>query len=290
MLESLGFDELWLSEHHFFYDGYCPALLPAAASALASTERIRVGTGVLLAPLQDPDRVVRIADQLVQSYGPRIDIGLGLGYRDPEFDGKGILRSERVARHEALCSRLENAGFGVVVGTSTTAGARRAGRHGRALIMSGATPIERARDLRSAQLDGWAQSGTAQSRPGFVLMRNTWIVRSEAEREAVLSWLRASYVLYAGLGWAMDAQGEHSAMDFRAEVEDALDKAVGTAIVGDADHVASALAAMADIDASQIVCRVMLEGASRVAQQRFFMDFSADVMSRLSPRDRSTDA
>ena len=34
LLEDLGYDELWLSEHHFFYDGYCPALLPAAASVL----------------------------------------------------------------------------------------------------------------------------------------------------------------------------------------------------------------------------------------------------------------
>ena len=51
LMEELGYDELWLSEHHFFYDGYCPALLPAAASVLSVTERLRVGTGMLLLPM-----------------------------------------------------------------------------------------------------------------------------------------------------------------------------------------------------------------------------------------------
>src|SRR2546423_14923119 len=44
LMEELGYDELWLSEHHFFYDGYCPALLPAAASVLSvRSEERRVG-------------------------------------------------------------------------------------------------------------------------------------------------------------------------------------------------------------------------------------------------------
>jgi alkanesulfonate monooxygenase SsuD/methylene tetrahydromethanopterin reductase-like flavin-dependent oxidoreductase (luciferase family) len=53
LMEELGYDELWLSEHHFFYDGYCPALLPAAASVF-SDGRAHVGTGILLLPMQDP--------------------------------------------------------------------------------------------------------------------------------------------------------------------------------------------------------------------------------------------
>ena len=60
LMEELGYDELWLSEHHFFYDGYCPALLPAAASVLSVTERLRVGTGMLLLPMQDPNRLAAV--------------------------------------------------------------------------------------------------------------------------------------------------------------------------------------------------------------------------------------
>ncbi|MBA2530248.1 MAG: LLM class flavin-dependent oxidoreductase, partial [Euzebyales bacterium] len=57
LVERLGFEGVWLSEHHFFYDGYCPSPLPAAASVLAVTDRLRAATGMLLLPLQDARRV-----------------------------------------------------------------------------------------------------------------------------------------------------------------------------------------------------------------------------------------
>ena len=49
LAEQHGIHSLWLSEHHGYYDGYCPALMPAAPAALAATENLQVGTGVLLA-------------------------------------------------------------------------------------------------------------------------------------------------------------------------------------------------------------------------------------------------
>ena len=39
--ENNGFDDVWLSEHHFIEDGYLPSLLPAAAAIAARTKRIR---------------------------------------------------------------------------------------------------------------------------------------------------------------------------------------------------------------------------------------------------------
>src|SRR5438046_207013 len=95
LMEELGYDELWLSEHHFFYDGYCPALLPAAASVLSVTERLRVGTGMLLLPMYDPARLAAVATDLAERSGGRLDLGVGMGYRDVEFDGHGVARKQR---------------------------------------------------------------------------------------------------------------------------------------------------------------------------------------------------
>src|SRR5215204_2385029 len=56
--EGLGFGCLWLSEHHIVDDGYLPSPLVVAAAIAASTERMTVGTNVLLPPIHNPLRVV----------------------------------------------------------------------------------------------------------------------------------------------------------------------------------------------------------------------------------------
>jgi alkanesulfonate monooxygenase SsuD/methylene tetrahydromethanopterin reductase-like flavin-dependent oxidoreductase (luciferase family) len=40
--ENNGFDDVWLSEHHFIEDGYLPSILPVAAAIAARTNRIRL--------------------------------------------------------------------------------------------------------------------------------------------------------------------------------------------------------------------------------------------------------
>src|SRR5258706_13860350 len=96
LMEPLGYDELWLSEHHFFYDGYCPALGTAAASVLSVTTQLRVGTGMLIAPMQEPHRLAVVAHDLNSRSGGRLDLGIGVGYRDIEFHGHGISRKPRL--------------------------------------------------------------------------------------------------------------------------------------------------------------------------------------------------
>jgi alkanesulfonate monooxygenase SsuD/methylene tetrahydromethanopterin reductase-like flavin-dependent oxidoreductase (luciferase family) len=96
--EALGFDHVWLTEHHFVDDGYSPALMPIATAVAAQTTRVRIGTFVLLLPLHDTVRLAEdVATADVISNG-RIDLGVGLGYRLGEFAGMGISPRERGAR------------------------------------------------------------------------------------------------------------------------------------------------------------------------------------------------
>src|SRR3982074_3394393 len=83
--EELGFDEIWLTEHHFIDYGLSvdPATL---ASAVASrTSRLRIGLAAAILPFHDP---IRIAEQLALVdiiSGGRLDVGVGRGNRPSEF-------------------------------------------------------------------------------------------------------------------------------------------------------------------------------------------------------------
>ena len=152
-VERLGFSSLWLSEHHFCYDGYCPALLPAAAAVLAVTERLRVATGMLLLPLQRPERLAAMAAELSRRSGGRLELGAGLGYRDVEFDGKGVPRAERVARQRAGLDLLQRApDVPLWVGSATPAGVRRAGARGVGIGPPGQV-VEGLREVAEAGVD-----------------------------------------------------------------------------------------------------------------------------------------
>jgi alkanesulfonate monooxygenase SsuD/methylene tetrahydromethanopterin reductase-like flavin-dependent oxidoreductase (luciferase family) len=96
--EALGYDNVWLTEHHFTEYAYNPASLSMAAAIAAVTTKIRIGTFVLLLPFLHPVRAaedITLAD--IVSDG-RFDIGVGMGYTHDEFNALCMDRSERAPR------------------------------------------------------------------------------------------------------------------------------------------------------------------------------------------------
>lgn len=88
--EHSGFDSVWIAEHHFTEYGYCGSPAVTLAAVAARTERIRLGTAVVVLPLNHPVRVAEDYAFLDNLSGGRVDVGVGRGYQPGEFDGYDV--------------------------------------------------------------------------------------------------------------------------------------------------------------------------------------------------------
>lgn len=84
--ESIGFNSVWLTEHHFCDDGYTPSPLVIASAIGSRTRDMRIGTNLMILPLHNPIRIAEDAATLSLLTGGRFDLGVGIGYRQMEFD------------------------------------------------------------------------------------------------------------------------------------------------------------------------------------------------------------
>ena len=120
--EACGYDSVWTGEHVALpldtdfsrYGGNAPYtprsnfLEPLSLLAALSqvTTRIRLGTGVLIAPLRDPVMLGRAVMTVDVLSGGRLDLGLGIGWNAPEFANVGASYAERGRRTDEMLDVL----------------------------------------------------------------------------------------------------------------------------------------------------------------------------------------
>jgi probable F420-dependent oxidoreductase len=101
--EELGFDSVWLEEHHGVKDHYWPSPLLCLAGYATRTSKLLLGTDVIVLPFYHPVRVAEDAAILDVISGGRFILGVAIGYRPDEFALYNAPLEKRGARYvEAL--------------------------------------------------------------------------------------------------------------------------------------------------------------------------------------------
>jgi len=94
LAEPLGFESIWGVEHHFTDYTMCPDVLQFLSYCAGRTERIQLGSMVVVLPWHNPIRVAEQICVLDNICDGRFVLGIGRGLGRVEFEGMGVNQEE----------------------------------------------------------------------------------------------------------------------------------------------------------------------------------------------------
>jgi putative FMN-dependent luciferase-like monooxygenase len=225
--EELGFDTVWVAQHHFHRDeGGLPSPFVLLAQAAAMTSRIVLATGIVTLPLEAPVRVAEDAAVLWLLSDGRFELGIGSGGTASSFPPFGLAVEDRptiyAAHKETLLRSLRGevltADGGALYpsapqlvdslweATFSASGAERIGREGNGLMLSRTQPRREYTGRGSAGdqvalVDDYEAALPAGVAPRVMASRSVLVVDTDEEaRRWRARGIERSLTMLAGLG------------------------------------------------------------------------------------------
>ncbi|BCW44911.1 putative FMN-dependent luciferase-like monooxygenase [Arthrobacter sp. StoSoilB5] len=205
--EDTGFDTAWVAQHHFNEaEGGLPAPLVFLAYAAARTTSIRLGTGIITLPLEDPLRVAEDTAVLDLISGGRLEVGVGTGGTPSSFAAFDLESDQRRRIFAEKLQLLTEAWGGKDIRSSTNAlypaapqllerlwqatfsssGGERAGRAGDGLMLSRTQPREQSLagatldQLQNPIIDAYLEALPAGATPRILASRTLFVADDRA--------------------------------------------------------------------------------------------------------------
>jgi probable F420-dependent oxidoreductase len=307
-VEASGLDGVWVSEHHFAGDNYLPSLLPLLGAFAAVTEKVDLGTGVVLAPFHDPIRLAEdfaVVDQLSNG---RVICGLGIGWREEEFRAFGIDVSSRTGRLNEIVEILRKAWTGdyfdhhgkyysyeavkvtpaparpipIFIGGFADAAVKRAGRIGDGYISSRAEPsrVKETFDMAAAARKKAGKDGE----PMAGLLHNAFVTDDpDGDWQMVRDGIAHQLGVY--VGWRVDTDIKGKPLEVMPPDDETIRK---TTAYGTPADVVAKLGPIVDIlkdhPESHLVVRLHYPGMDREPAKRAIEMFAREVAPQLRER------
>jgi len=104
--ERHGLDSVWVLDR-LVYESLAP--LPLLAAVAAVTERVTIGTSILLANLWNPVLLAKEAATIQRLSEGRLILGMALGAREPDFQAAGVPMKGRARRFDETVALVRQA-------------------------------------------------------------------------------------------------------------------------------------------------------------------------------------
>jgi alkanesulfonate monooxygenase SsuD/methylene tetrahydromethanopterin reductase-like flavin-dependent oxidoreductase (luciferase family) len=237
LAEEVNFDSAWISEHHFLEDGYCPSPLVTASAMAAVTKRIKIGTGALILPLNNPIKIAEDSAVVDNISNGRLILGVALGYRKEEFDGFGIPMKHRPSRMEegidVIVKSWTDNNFShegkrykfhklnvtpkpvqkpyipIYIGAFEEPAIRRAGRLGYPLLIGPGRTMQMVRDTMNIYNDASRKIGKNSDAAEHILLREAYVAEDKKRaKEEADRYIINMYKFYFSLGVKMFVRGK----------------------------------------------------------------------------------
>ena len=105
-VEDLGFDSLFITDHLLaakrFYSVSWLEPVTALSVVAGVTERVRLGTSILIMPLRNPVVLAKELATLQFLSANRVILGAGVGWNEIEYEAVGVHKSERGKRTDEM--------------------------------------------------------------------------------------------------------------------------------------------------------------------------------------------
>ncbi|GIX47450.1 MAG: hypothetical protein KatS3mg131_1661 [Candidatus Tectimicrobiota bacterium] len=229
LARQAGFHHLSASQHYLAAPFQYLQPLPVLARVAAEAEGMTLGTGILLLALQHPVHVAESLATLDVICGGRLVCGVGLGYREVEFEAFGVPRGQRLSRFlealevlkrlwteeavtfEGRHFRLREVSLSmrplqrprppIVVAASNDRMVQRVARLGDAWTIAGHATFATLERQVALYREALAAAGKPFPPPYFSLSKELFIARDmETARRQAWPYLAAKYQAYAQWG------------------------------------------------------------------------------------------
>lgn len=298
LADQLGFFGAYLVEHHFTGRGQVSASLGLLIYLAGKTTAIRLGTAVVVVPWHNPVLLAEQAATLDVLSDGRLDLGLGRGYRDNEFESFGIPRHEAPQRFEETLAFLRQAWLSeerfsfdgrfwsfkdivieprpvqrpfppMWVGAASRGSIEHAASSGLRLFLDQVATFDEIGERVAIYRDAQAKAGIDSSPDDIAVTRPLLLVSEEVSRKALLERQLVT------LKTLSDSTAKSAENPFYSAPEHRKERVEASAILGDAAECTQRLDALARLGVHQVLFTRTTPSVLRA--------FHAEVMPSFAP-------